>query len=1031
MRGKVASVATGSVTATPGPAAPASPADFSATSGDGSAILSWTAAADNGSPITKYQYQQDSGAWTDIDASATSFTVTGLTNDVEYTFKLRAVNNIGEGAESDAVSATPIALPVAPINLMITKITVFSSTVTLGWSNPGNSSITGYQVRQSHSVDSAGDRVWGIWESFSSSAHTESTNVRVSHGIEYAFQIRAVNAAGAGAGAASDTVTAALPSAKPANFAATEGDGQVKLSWTNPNDGTITGYEVQQSTDGGTTWDPDWTAITGSTGTTVEHTVTGLTNGTTYTFQIRAMQGTVEGVASDSVNATPSGKGSPLVPTGFSATSGDESANLSWTAADDNGSPITRYQYQQDGGDWTDIPASAPGGSNAVSFTVTGLTNGNTYAFKLRAVNNRGNGAETGEASATPVAAQTTEINLWTATLTVGKHKDNNWYGLGGNTDGTRYGSITPDSFTHDDTTYDIEDLIFGAGQLFFQVSNPIGFRSIVTLTVGGRDFAGSLASTGSGGRSLAWHPDPGFTWAVGEVVAVSLNLNVITPDAPAGFSATAGPGKVDLAWADPNDVTITKYQYRQKAGTGSFSTWNDISGSAASTTSHTVIGLTVGTPYTFQVRAVNAAGPGAVSEAAPVTPDAAAPGAPQNFRVGGGDEQALLFWSAAADNGSPITKYQYQQKEGAGDFGARTDIPDSAPGGANAVSFTVENLTNGTEYAFKLLAENSIGVGAESEERTATPAGAPLAPTGFSATRGDESAILSWTAADNNGAPIIGYQYQQDGGNWTDIAGSDATTVEHTVTGLTNGNTYTFKLRAVSGLGNGAETGQASATPAAAQAAEINLWSATLTVGKHSVLANEWYGFGKNPDDTTYGKIAPDSFTLGDTTYSVVSLISTQSTIDTLFFRVSNPVSFRNVMTLTVGGTTFRGSVVSNPSHGNSGMTWTADPGLTWAVGDTVAVSLKATPPDAPANFSATAGPLRAELAWTNPDDANITKYQYRQKEGAGDFGAWTDITGSGATTTFNTVTGLTGGAAYTFQLRAVNAAGPGAVSE
>ncbi len=574
-----------------------------------------------------------------------------------------------------------------------------------------------------------------------------------------------------------------------------------------------------------------------------------------------------------------------------------------------------------------------------------------------------------------------------------------------------------------------------GGDTLYFIALFPFALKDSINLTVGSGSFSGAAASISSGGDGFTWSTSPGLTWAVGAELAVSLNLNVTTPDAPTSFAATAGPGKVDLAWANPSDFTITKYQYRQSADGGSnwSPDWTDISGSGVSTTTSEVTGLTAGTAYTFQVRAVNAAGSGAVSEAAPVTPDAAAPLAPPRLIAGGQDGIALLFWGAADDNGSPITGYQYRQKEGAGDFGAWTDIIDSAPGGENALSFTVTGLTNGTVYTFEVRAANNVGPGAETGERNAVPQSVPLAPTGFSATRGDGSAILRWTAAFNNGSPITKYQYQQDGA-WTDIPSSapgGGNENSYTVTSLTNGTTYTFKLRAVSNLGNGAEPGQASATPAPAQSTETTLWSATLTVGKHSVLANEWYGFGKNPDDTTYGKIAPDSFTLDDTTYSVVSLISTQSTIDTLFFRVSNPVSFRNVMTLTVGGTTFRGSVVSTTSHRNSGMTWTADPGLTWAVGDTVAVSLKALPPNAPGSFSATAGPLRAELAWTDPDDANITKYQYRQKEGNGDFGNWTNITGSGATTTSHTVAGLTAGIAYTFQVRAVNAAGPGAVSE
>ena len=148
----------------------------------------------------------------------------------------------------------------------------------------------------------------------------------------------------------------------------------------------------------------------------------------------------------------------------------------------------------------------------------------------------------------------------------------------------------------------------------------------------------------------------------------------------------------------------------------------------------------------------------------------AAAPAAPQRLISGGQDGIALLFWGAADDNGSPITGYQYRQKEGAGDFGAWTDIIDSAPGGENALSFTVTGLTNGTVYTFEVRAVNNVGPGAETEGSNVVPQSVPLAPTGFSATRGDERAILSWTAANNNGSPITKYQYnrKESGGAFT-----------------------------------------------------------------------------------------------------------------------------------------------------------------------------------------------------------------------------------------------------------------------
>ena len=88
-------------------------------------------------------------------------------------------------------------------------------------------------------------------------------------------------------------------------------------------------------------------------------------------------------------------------------------------------------------------------------------------------------------------------------------------------------------------------------------------------------------------------------------------------PAAPTGLTAAAGIGSITLSWNDPDDSTITGYEYQLNhtaTSTGNLSGWGDwiaIPDSGASTTAYTLTGLESGEEYRFHVRAVNAGGAG------------------------------------------------------------------------------------------------------------------------------------------------------------------------------------------------------------------------------------------------------------------------------------------------------------------------------------------------------------------------------------------------------------------------------------
>ena len=303
-----------------------------------------------------------------------------------------------------------------------------------------------------------------------------------------------------------------IPSPAPTGLSTTAGDGRVILSWDDPSNSNISKYQYRQGTGSPLVWE-SWTDIGSSDATTTTHTVTGLTNGTEYSFQVRAVVGTTNGTESATVTAT------PLVP----------------------------------------------------EITITGgtaVTEGTAAVFTV---------------SASPVPASNLTVNITIADAAGSDFIASNNKGMKTVTIPASSGSVTYTVATEDD--------------------NMDESNGSVTVTV--RD-------------------GTGYTVGSPSEASVTVNDNDVPPPAkPIGFTATAGDEEVTLSWTDPKNSDITGYQFRQKAGSGSYGSWTDIASSDATTVSHTVGSLNNGTTYTFQVRAVAGTVNGAPSDEDTATPRA------------------------------------------------------------------------------------------------------------------------------------------------------------------------------------------------------------------------------------------------------------------------------------------------------------------------------------------------------------------------------------------------------------------------
>ena len=781
-----------------------------------------------------YTYQWirvDGGNETDIgSATASTYTLVGddqgKTIKVKVSFTDDANNSETLTSVATAVVSAAATVPGAPRSLSATASG--TNRINLNWTAPasnGGSPITGYRIE----VSLDGGSNWTDRVANTTGTNTSYAHTGLAAGDTRHYRVSAINDNGTGNpsnidGATTGTTTTTVPGAPTRLTATAGGTTTINLVWNAPaSDGgsAITGYRIEVSPDGTSNW-TDRVANTNSTTTTYAHT--GLAPGTTRHYRVSAINANGTAASSNTANATTDSGDYPKTPPGapepLTATAGDGEVFLEWTApADDGGSRVTGYEYRYAAGDG--VPRNTPWRSagRVLEWTVGALTNGQQYAFEVRARNDVGPGAPA-HAVATPLGvpgapepltatAGDGEVFLeWTAAADDG----------GSPVTGYEYRYAAGDGVP--------EDTPWQSAGLSLE-------RTVAALTRG-RQYAFEVRALNDAG--------PG---APAKAVATPLGV----PSAPERLTATPGDGEVLLEWTAPADdggSPVTGYEYRYAAGAvpeGRRWRW------AGKALERTVNGLTNGLLYAFEVRARNRVGEGR-ARAVLATP-VGVPGAPATLTATAGDGEVGLAWSVPADNGgTPVTGYEYRYTAGAA-------VPEGTPWQSAGLihQLTVTGLTNGLQYAFEVRALNRVG-GGEARGALATPVGRPGAPASLKATAGDKAVALLWSApVDDGGTPVTGYEYRYaagaavpEGTPWQ----SAGQTLLRTVTGLSNGQPYAFEVRALNRVGGGEARG-ALATPvgppgapaslaAAAGDGEVGLaWSAPADDGGMPVTGYEY----------------------------------------------------------------------------------------------------------------------------------------------------------------------------------------------
>lgn len=420
--------------------------NINANSADSEISLTWTAPTTNGSPITDYEIYRGTtsgseGYLGNVGSALTSYTNTGLTNGTLYYYRISAINKFGGGVPSTEKTAMAgkwyagfcTGLEVSPD--MITKPSMYSS-----W----KTSETACNIPQcGQDGGQSGDELvdpqlypgvdfseYPAQNACKSIGGRLATYSELNCLLPWVFNITNLNRDFMWTNMETGDISArqvfpyssyytlnyedypskqwdlgiircvrtASPVPDFVMYSATSGNTQVTLNWTAPNDNgsAITSYKIYRNA--GFSFPLPYLATVDSS--TFSYTDTGLTNGTQYYYSVSAVNSNGEGAMPGEyyLDAIPSAP-APSQVTGLTAAAGNTQVILDWLAPYDGGSEITGYKIYKGTSSGSETLLATIG--NVLTYTSTGLINGNTYYYKVSAVNAGGEGLQSDEINTT------------------------------------------------------------------------------------------------------------------------------------------------------------------------------------------------------------------------------------------------------------------------------------------------------------------------------------------------------------------------------------------------------------------------------------------------------------------------------------------------------------------------------------------------------------------------------------------------------------------------------------------------------
>ena len=978
--------------------------------------LSWTAGDDGGSAITGYDIIVYQGAdfnaplfTRTAEASATSYSVTGLSAATQYTFIVRAKNSIGtnKGFVNQRVTTADATVPGAIGSL--SAIVAGPSTVNLSWTAPvetGGRPITGYDILVYQGADFNAPL-------FTRTAEASATSYSVtglSAATQYTFIVRAKNSIGTNKGFVNQRATTAAvtaPAAPTGLTATAPGPTKIKLTWTAPTDNggaAITGYKIESRLRSETSFS---TLVPDTKTTKTDTTHTGLAPSTQRFYRVRAINSEGPGAPSSSATAITAAATRPSAPRNLRATASDRTTIiLNWTApADDGGSAITYYRVgvsTDQGSSWNTL-ADVRG---ATTYSHTGLSAGTRRDYRVVAANSSGRGfsdrsnvahattdaatAPGAPSSVTATADGQTVINLrWTLPA------DNGGRAIMGYR--VQWSSNGNPPWT------DVSPAHTGTGRTYRHTGLSAG------TTRHYRVFARNSVGEGTSASAVA-------------TATTAAAPTLTTPAAPTGLRAEAeGPETISLSWNAPTNnggAAITGYQI--EVSHNGTSNWDDLVADTKSTTNGYVHrGLDAGTTRHYRVYAINSEGVGAVSNVDDATTlPATVPAAPTDLTAKADGQTTInLSWKAPTNRGGvPITGYQIEVSPNGTD--TWTNVTPAHTGTGRTYSHT--GLTAGTTRHYRVYARNSKGTSAAASNvasATTTAVKAPDAPPDLQVrSPGFHDVRLTWGRPPSD-SPITGYkvEWSTDGGtNWETLIGYDdltRTRYQFLSSRLTPGSVFHFRVLARSALGDSDPSDAVSVTAASASRSGI---ATNVRVRQTSANAAQisWD--------------APTDLPSGHQTFGYV------------VYKSDDNGDFWSLFARDVTTTTYTDDQVSaGKTYGYRVTTWigpSENEALQGQFSNAAFLTITiatATAPAAPTGLTATAsGPTIINLRWTAPTNtggAAITGYQIEVFP-TGTANTWSNLVeNTRSTTTTYTHRNLLANTTRHYRVSAINSEGPG----